>query len=129
MKIKKMIDAEELKEQLAHIRDSEAIKIVEEMQGYHEFYAFIVSRRYGKEANIAVEEIPDDEFHNIVSVVANNESQARKRIKERLGTRPSVRWNHDEWQWLTIKFVDKDTAMAKTFYAKNRNRYYELIEL
>lgn len=115
MKIKKMIDADELKEKLAHTKSDEAIKIVEEMQGYCKFYVLIVRRRYGKEAHTPVEEIPENEYRYLVSVMAKNEAQARKRIKERLEKQIRSQRKHEKWEWLTFKFIDKEYVNRLTY--------------
>lgn len=142
MKIKKQVDAERLKEEFKKLGDGRAIKVVEKEQGYKTFYAFVVRRRSGKAARTPVDEIPDDEFEAIVSVVARDEAEARKRIKEKMeqphdfgaGSHTAFDWRfksspHYNWGMQTIKFVDEKTAVEKRFYEKYRNRWHSLVEL
>lgn len=123
MKVRKMIDAEELKERLTRKGDKEAIKIVEEMQGYKKFYAVIHTRLYGEDKGKPLEELGDWQIDELVSVSAKDESDARKRIKSVIderherGKRTSYNWNMQ-----TIRFVSEE--YAKT--AKLRKRKFRV---
>lgn len=131
MKIKKMVDAERLKDIFECLGDKRAVEIIEMEQGYTKFYAAIISRMFLYDKRSApLSEIPDDNIRYIVSVIAKNEAEARKLIKERIDARlRSQGKNGFVWPEHTVRFIDKETAETRAVYHSYTKRHIGLFRL
>lgn len=122
----KKIDAEALKIAIQKVLPEneyrKAVSCIKEMQGYKKYYVYIVSRRKHGEKDLRTpDDIPDQDIHAIVSVVAKNESDARRRIKEsgKVKFYHSTGWRSIDggsditWRWLSFIFTDEQTARKR----------------